>query len=133
MNENGENIEEINLTLSTMHHTWIFDLDGTVVKHNGYKIDGYDSFLEGAEESLKNIDKEDMIILLTSRTEEMREQTELFLREHQIRYDKIIYNVPFGERILINDSKPSGLKTAIAIEKKRDARFKLQVTENETI
>ena len=36
------------LELSLMRHTWILDLDGTVVKHNGYKIDGYDSFLDGA-------------------------------------------------------------------------------------
>ena len=67
-------IEEKLLTLSTLHHTWVLDLDGTVVKHNGYKIDGYDSFLEGAEEFLKNIDKNDMIIFLTSRTAEMKER-----------------------------------------------------------
>ena len=31
------------MTLSTLSKTWIFDLDGTIVKHNGYKIDGYDT------------------------------------------------------------------------------------------
>lgn len=34
------------LTLSTLPKTWIFDLDGTLVKHNGYKIDGHDTLLE---------------------------------------------------------------------------------------
>lgn len=32
----------------------------------------------------------------------------------------VIYNAPYGERILINDSKPSGLKTALAYSTKRD-------------
>jgi hypothetical protein len=27
-------------TLSPLPHTWIFDMDGTIVKHNGYKDGG---------------------------------------------------------------------------------------------
>ena len=34
------------LSLSKLPHTWILDLDGTIVKHNGYKLDGKDSLLE---------------------------------------------------------------------------------------
>ena len=26
-------------------HTWFIDLDGTILKHNGYIIDGQDSYL----------------------------------------------------------------------------------------
>ena len=37
------------VTLSTLGHTWILDIDGTIVKHNGYLIDGEDTFLPGAE------------------------------------------------------------------------------------
>ena len=103
------------LTLTPLEHTWILDLDGTIVKHNGYKIDGYDTFLDGAEEFLKSLPDGDMILFITSRTSEYKEQTEKFLTKHGVRYDYIIYNSPFGERILINDSKPSGLKTAFAI------------------
>ena len=127
-----DNHEKGMLTLSTLRHTWILDLDGTIVKHNGYKIDGYDSFLEGVEEFLGNIDREDMIIFLTSRPENMKERTEQFLKEHCVRYDAILYNVPYGERILINDDKPSGLKMAVAIRKERDAKLELQVVEDET-
>ena len=29
--------------------------------------------------------------------------------------------MPYGERILINDKKPSGLRTSIAINKERDS------------
>ena len=97
------------LTLSTLGHTWILDLDGTIVKHNGYRIDGQDSFLLGAREFLKRLPKKDMIVFITSRTDESREITEDFLRKNGIHYDHIIFNAPYGERILFNDDKPSGL------------------------
>ena len=35
------------LVLSTLPKTWILDLDGTIVKHNGYKMDGVDTLLPG--------------------------------------------------------------------------------------
>lgn len=119
------------LFLSSLGHTWILDLDGTLVKHNGYKVDGEDSFLEGAEDFLANIPPQDMVIILTSRTEKVREQTETFLQEHGIHYDVIIYNVPYGERVLINDDKPSGLKTAIALEKVRNEGLYLKTVVRE--
>ena len=120
------------LPLSPLGHTWILDLDGTLVKHNGYKLDGYDSFLDGAKEFLDRIDPQDMVILLTSRTEDVRVETELFLHEHGVRFDLILYGVPYGERILINDDKPSGLRMAIAIRKKRDASLLLKAYDDET-
>ena len=40
--------------------------------------------------------------------------------ENQIRYNKIIYDMPNGERILMNDIKPSGLKTAYSYNLDRD-------------
>ena len=43
------------LILSTLAHTWILDLDGTIVKHNGYKLDGTDTLLEGAKEFLEKM------------------------------------------------------------------------------
>lgn len=109
-----------NIYLSNLGKTWILDLDGTIVKHNGYKIDGKDTFLKGAKEFLNNISKNDMIIFLTSRTEDLKKETEEFLIQNNIRYNTIIYNAPYGERILINDKKPSGLKTSIAINTNRD-------------
>ena len=106
--------------MSSLAKTWILDLDGTIVKHNGYKDNGEDFFLDGAKKFLKEIPEEDMVIFLTSRTEKEKELTENFLKEHDIKYNTIIYNAPFGERILINDAKPSGLKTALAFTTKRD-------------
>ena len=115
------------LTLSPLGHTWILDLDGTLVKHNGYKIDGVDSFLEGAETFLKSLPEEDMVVFLTSRTLEQKELTETFLKENGIRYNHIIYGAPYGERILMNDCKPSGLRTAVAINLQRDGKQEIEI------
>ena len=112
------------LRVSALPKTWIFDLDGTIVKHNGYKTDGEDTLLEGAAEFLEKIPEEDMILFLTSRTEQEKEKTEAFLKRNHIRYHAVIYHAPYGERILINDKKPSGLPTAIAVNTQRDVFFK---------
>ena len=109
------------IKVSPLGKTWIFDLDGTVVKHNGYKIDGKDTFLEGAKEFLAQLPENDLIIFVTSRTDNERQLTEQFLSENHIRYDHIIYNAPYGERILVNDKKPSGLETALAFNTSRDS------------
>lgn len=108
------------IRVSTLAKTWILDIDGTIVKHNGYKIDGQDSLLHGAREFLQSIPSEDMIIFITARTNEFEKITVDFLQANDIRYDQIIFNAPSGERILINDRKPSGLNMSIAINTKRN-------------
>ncbi len=108
------------LILSTLPKTWIFDLDGTIVKHNGYKIDGKDALLDGALDYLKGIPPEDKIIIFTSRTDEYRDITLSFLKENGIRYDEILFNMPMGERIVVNDRKPSGIDMSVAINMERD-------------
>lgn len=106
--------------VSTLSKTWIFDLDGTIVRHNGYKLDGEDTLLDGAKEFLDSIPPTDKIVILTSRTEEYRESTLRFLNDHSIRFDNILFSMPMGERILVNDKKPKGLETAIAVNTERD-------------
>lgn len=109
-----------NLILSTLPKTWIFDLDGTLLKHNGYKLDGKDTLLDGVKEYLDNIPFEDQILILTSRTNEYKQSTLDFLKKTDIRYDAIFFNVPMGERIVVNDRKPSGLDMAIAFNLERN-------------
>lgn len=104
---------------SSLNKTWIFDLDGTLLKHNGYKT-GTDILLPGVTEFFTNIKDDDKVIILTARSSQFREETEKFLSNNNIRYDFIIYDLPVGERILFNDMKPSGLKTAYAYNLKRD-------------
>ena len=113
-------MEKNNLLLSSLSHTWIFDLDGTILKHNGYKIDGEDTILDGAKEFLNSIPTSDMIVIITSRKEEYRDITTDFLLRNGIRFDHIIFNAPYGERILVNDSKPSGLCCSVAVNFQRD-------------
>lgn len=109
------------LVLSTLPKTWIFDLDGTLVKHNGYKLDGHDTLLNGAREYIESIPLEDKILILTSRTDAYKEMTLAFLKANEIRYDTILFNVPMGERIVLNDRKPvSGIDMAVAVNLDRD-------------
>ena len=108
------------VVMSTLGKTWILDLDGTIVKHNGYKIDGKDTLLSGAKEYLDELPKEDRIIFLTSRKAKYREKTLEFLKENEIRYDEIIFDIPYGERIVVNDRKQSGLDMAISFNLERD-------------
>lgn len=112
--------------LSTLSKTWVFDLDGTLLKHNGYKIDGIDSVLPGVLEYLSTIPEEDKIVIFTSRTDEYKQITLEFLKENRIRYDEILFNMPMGERIIVNDRKPSGLDMSIAINVDRD-KFDLPI------
>ena len=120
---------EKKLLLSKLPHTWILDIDGTLVKHNGYLTPEGDTLLDGVTEFLASIPEKDMIILVTARSSEVRDMTEKFLSKNNIRYDHIIFDAPVGERIIINDNKPDGLIMAHAIERTRDKWDKLTLIE----
>ena len=121
------------IEVSSLNKTWIFDIDGTLVKHNGYKIDGFDTLLDGAKEFIDNIPVDDMIIIVSARKNEYKESTINFLKEHGIRYDYIIFEAPVGERILINDKKPSGLNMSVAINTDRDEFMKDTIVVNDNL
>ena len=110
------------ISLSTLPHTWIFDLDGTLVSHNGH-LNGGDTLLPGVKEFFLKIPDEDTIIILTARKKKFQKETENFLLLNNIKFDVIIFEMPHGERILINDVKPSGLCTAYSINQPRDNGF----------
>lgn len=119
--------------LSTLNHTWILDLDGTLVKHNGYLIDGVDTVLPGTHQFMQQIPADDMVVIITSRKSSYREVTEAFLKQNKIRYDSIIFDAPMGERIVVNDEKPKGLKTALAINLQRDNNEGIELSLNDTL
>lgn len=123
---------ENELKISTLGHTWIIDVDGTICIHNGYK-NGGDVLLDGVKEFFSKIPDEDMILILTSRNEGERENLEKFMKNNGLRFDQIIFGAPMGERILINDDKPSGLRMAYAINKKRDAKLNLHIVRDEKL
>jgi FMN phosphatase YigB (HAD superfamily) len=113
-----------NIILSQFNKTWIFDIDGTVLKHNGYK-EGKEYILDGIKEFFASkIHNDDFVLFLTNRDKKYAEPTEKFLRENGIRFNLVIYEVPLGERILFNDTKPTGLRTSYGICLERDAGLK---------
>lgn len=116
-------LKESTLKLSTLNKTWILDLDGTLVEHNGYKT-ADDRFLPGAKEFLQSIPEDDFVLIMTAREKEAKVKTEKFLKENNIRYNLILFEMPMGERILLNDNKPSGLKCAYALNPKRNEGLK---------
>jgi hypothetical protein len=110
------------LRLSSLPKTWIFDLDGTLVVHNGF-LSGSDSLLPGVREMFESLPSTDFVIITTSRSSEYRAETEKFLVKSGIKYNLIVFDLPTGERILFNDIKVSGLVTAFAINCERNAGF----------
>ena len=110
------------IKLSTnMAHTWFIDLDGTILKHNGHILEKKDTLLKGVKKFFKQIPKNDKIVITTSRKKNYLKKTKIFLKKNKIRYNHIIHNLPYGERILINDIKPKNkLKTSISINLTRD-------------
>lgn len=107
------------MILSALPKTWLIDLDGTILVHNGH-LRGIETLLPGVRELWAKFAPEDEIILLTARDAQFEAATRRFLDECGLRYDRILFGLPAGERILINDRKPSGLHTAIAVNVTRD-------------
>lgn len=107
------------VVLSALPHTWLIDVDGTILKHNGHKMGG-DELLPGVKVFWSSIPENDVIILLSARTHEEMPATLAFLHAQGLRYDHALFGMPKGERIVINDGKPGGLNTAMAINVGRD-------------
>ena len=120
-----------------MTKTWFIDLDGTVPKHrtnidleaaqNRGGDDG-EELLPGVLDFFNTIHG-DHIILTTARLSLHAEITERALTRLKLPWDKIIYNLGSGQRILINDIKPAisednlsnkNMKTAYAINVDRN-------------
>lgn len=106
-------------SLSTLPHTWLVDLDGTLLAHNGH-LAGHERLLPGVLDFWATIPHHDCIILLSARDESYRASTLDFLCQAGIRFNHALFGLPKGERVVINDAKPSGLAMAHAINVKRD-------------
>lgn len=110
----------MNLSLSALAHTWLIDLDGTVFRHNGH-LDGDDVLLPGVQEFWAALPAADTVVVMSAREPVHRERTLAALAAAGLRYDHALFGLPHGERILLNDRKPRGLQTAIAVNLARDA------------
>lgn len=115
------------LHLSQLPKTWILDIDGTLVIHNGHLQGIGDRLLPGVKDFFDKIPRQDIIVLMSARKEDEKTALESFLTREGIRYNYLLLDMPHGERILVNDKKPSGLITAYAVNKERDASLNLEV------
>jgi hypothetical protein len=116
------------IVVSRLAHTWLIDVDGTLLAHNGYQH-GQDSLLPGVVEFWRQIPDGDTIVLLSARAEDVRDGCLAVLEQAGLRYDHVLFGLPTGERVLVNDRKPGGLVTALAVSVARDAGLAdLQVT-----
>lgn len=112
-------MKEHRLTVSTLPRTWIIDVDGVILKHNRYR-DGGDELLPGAIEFWEKIGPRDTVILTSARDESLKELTLQLLAGHGLRVDVALFGLPVGERILVNDNKPSGLPMGHVVNLDRD-------------
>jgi hypothetical protein len=107
--------------LSDLPKTWLVDVDGVIFPHNGHLQDPEETPLPGVLEFFRSLSDDDLVVLLSARAEHFRDQTEGQLARWGIRHDVLLLGLPVGERVLINDDKPRGLRTAWAVSVPRDA------------
>lgn len=106
--------------------TWFIDLDGTVFEHNKYleRPGQIEKPLPHAKEFLKCIPKHDTIVLTTGRSRREGKTIAASLKRAGLRYDDIVFGLPNGIRILINDEKlVHERKTAFAVTVSRNGRM----------
>lgn len=120
--------------------TFFIDIDGTIFKHlSNDEIDELietrgdnshegEEVLPNAKEFLTSIAGENMIILTTAREKHHHAHTIKALTYLGIPYDRILFGMRAGPRVVINDIKPIGtagnrkpLDTAFAMNVKRDS------------
>jgi histidinol phosphatase-like enzyme len=112
--------------------TYFFDIDGTIVKNMSFEdlevavnepgfiqelLPGVDYFFKWI------IDKDDIVIFTTARSEKYREMTLRTLENHKIKYKTLLMDLCSGPRILVNDTVNVFYKKAIAINVARDQGF----------
>ena len=85
-------------------HTWIIDVDGTIAEVNRHPYDN-DKLLPGVKEMWSKIPAQDMIIIMTAREESVKEKTLAFIDSHDLRYDRAVFGVHHGERIVVEHSR----------------------------
>ena len=133
-------------TEESLNKTWFIDIDGTIVKHLynkdidtaidslGKKSHTLETPIEKSIIFLKELPKEDTVVLTTARDGKHKDHTERMLRHYGVRYDRIMFDLRAGPRYLINDIKPVGtagntepLNTAYSLNVKRDEGINLQI------
>lgn len=111
-----------------MSKTIIIDIDGVIFKHPQSKNVISDIIDDNEIELLPGVlDKFNEwyssgynILILSGRPESTRQITEWQLQNSGLFYDQLILGVKHFPRVIINDTKPNGLVTAIACPVERN-------------
>jgi len=100
--------------------TWFLDFDGTIVYQKSYLKDE-DYILPTTLDFFNdNIKENDFVVITTGREEYHKERIKKFMKSFGLKCDIIICGLPTGVRIIINDTKPDGTKTAFSHNVTRD-------------
>lgn len=100
--------------------TYFLDFDGTIVYHKCHKQEE-DIVLPGTIDFFTNTVREsDFVIITTARDESHKNRIKKFMKSSGFKCDLVICGISSGERILINDKKPDGTKTAFSLNLQRD-------------
>ena len=94
------------------HRTYIFDIDGVLLKNCGkYGLNNWSNYFVPIQENIdivKNLSQMGSeIIFMTARTEEFLDEFRSLMKENKIRYKQIISGCNHGRRIIINDFAPT--------------------------
>ena len=105
--------------------TIICDIDGVLLRHKNKGVSIQLKKAKPLSGTLEKINEWDAkgynIILITGRRESQRHETEEQLIYYGIFYDQLVMGVGGGDRIVINDRKPSSdADTCFAINVKRN-------------
>lgn len=103
---------------------YFIDIDGCIFFHYDglYNIlTNNHILLDGVKELFIKIrENGDYIVLTTARPESMRSLTINQITSCGLWFDQLVMGLPVGPRVVINDTKPNGMMTAIAINVKRN-------------
>lgn len=108
----------------TRPRTWLIDIDGCIFVHRDdgpvSQWYGQQALLPGVAQKLARLEAQgDRIILVTGRPESIRALTVAQLQHFGVIYHQLVMDATGGERILVNDAKPSG-SACRAIELERN-------------
>ncbi len=110
--------------------TWFLDFDGTLVLQKSHLSDEDQILPSTIDFFRKFVKEEDHVVITTARNEEEhKDRIKLFMNRNNLKCDLIICGLPTGPRILINDKKNDGTKTAYSFNLNRDEGIKeLEIT-----
>ena len=105
--------------------TIIIDVDGVIFQHGNWWADT--PSLPGIKEAFHEWERKGYcIVIMTARPECMRPELEERLKKNHLFWNHLVMGVSSGERVVINDAKPSG-RCASAHAVERNGDFDLQI------